>query len=268
MSAAPLSSSVKAYLDRQPSYGWRRATFNWILRRVVTALIKFDVTGSENIPAAGPTILMMNHISAIDPGLCMAAVKSRYVVPMSKIENFRSPVWGPFLWFYGAYAVHRGEVDREALMNSIAPLQSGLMILIAPEGTRSTAGLQEPKDGMTYVATKADAMILPAGLSGAQHFKHNFGRRRTPVRLHFGPPFRFRINGRTRIPRDELAQMTREAMYQLALAVPDPAMRGAYSDIDNATTDTLLFVDPATGQPRENEGGGSAPTPPQGDSSP
>lgn len=247
MATAPLSESVQAYIDAQPRFAWRRATFNWVLRRVVDVLIKFDVRGQENIPARGPTILMMNHISAIDPGLCMAAVKSRFVVPMSKIENFRNPAMLPFLWFYGAYAVRRDEVDREALMNSIALLQSGLMILIAPEGTRSAEGLQEPKDGMTYVATKADAVILPAGLSGAQHFKTNFPTRRTPVQLHFGPPFKFRVNGRTRIPRAELSQMTREAMYQLALAVPDTTKRGAYSDVEHATTETLAFVDPATG---------------------
>ncbi len=245
MSSA-FSSSVQAYIDRQPIYRWRRSVFNWILRRVVSILIKFDVTGAENIPASGPTILMMNHISAIDPGLCMAAVTSRYVVPMSKIENFHSLIWGPFLWFYGAYAVRRGEVDREALMNSIALLQSGLMILIAPEGTRSAEGLHEPKDGMTYVATKADSIILPAGLSGAQHFKSRFPRR-TPVQLHFGRPFRFALNGRTRIPRDELALMTREAMQQLALAIPDPSLRGAYADVENATTSTLVFIDPKTG---------------------
>lgn len=251
MSSASVPSAIQAYIDYQPYYGWRRSIFNWILRRVVWALLKFEVTGQENVPANGGTILMMNHISAIDPGLCMAAVTSRHVVPMSKIENFRSPIWGPFLWVYGAYAVRRGEVDREALLNSIALLNSGMMILIAPEGTRSAAGMQEPKDGMSYVATKANAVILPTGLSGAQHFKSNFGRRRTPVQLHFGPPFRFKLNGRTRIPRDELTQMTREAMYQLALAVPDPALRGVYADVENATTETLEFIDPATGQPKD-----------------
>lgn len=249
MSSSSLSSSVQAYIDRQPRYRWRRDVFKWILHRVVWMLLRLEVRGAENIPASGGTILMMNHISAIDPGLPIAAVKSRYVVPMSKIENFRNPVWGAILWFYGAYAVRRGEVDREALMNSIALLQSGMMILIAPEGTRSAAGLQEPKDGMTYVATKADAIILPSGLSGAQHFKDNFLKRRTPVQVNFGAPFRFRLNGRTRIPREELAQMTREAMYQLALAIPDPKLRGAYSDVENATTETLEFIDPKTGAP-------------------
>lgn len=237
-----LSPAVRDYIARQPSLGWRRTVFNALLRLLVRVLIDFEVTGVENIPPRGPTILMMNHISAIDPGLCMAAVRTRHVVPMSKIENFRSPVLGPFLWWYGAYKVRRGEVDREALMNSIALLRSGMMILIAPEGTRSPTGLQQPKDGMTYVATKADAVILPAGISGAQHFKHRFPRR-TPVQLHFGRPFRFKTGGRARIPRDELAQMTRESMIQLALAIRDPALRGVYRDAV-PTTETLEFVDP------------------------
>ena len=246
---AHLSPSVQAYLDYQPAYAWRRNIFNWILRRTVSVFINFDVIGAENIPAAGPTILMMNHISAIDPGMCMAAVQSRHVIPMSKIENFRNPSMGPFLWFYGAYAVKRGEVDREALMNSIALLKSGMMILIAPEGTRSPEGLQESRDGMAYVATKAEATILPAGISGAQHFKGNFPLRRTPIQVRFGKPFKFRTNGRSRIPRDELAQMTRESMYQLALAIPDENLRGVYSDTQNATTDTLQFVNPQTDEP-------------------
>jgi 1-acyl-sn-glycerol-3-phosphate acyltransferase len=234
--------SVQAYIERQPALRWRRSAFLWLLRLVVRCLIRFEVSGIEHIPADGPTIVMMNHIATIDPGLAMAAVRGRQVVPMSKIENFSG--WqGPFLKWYGAYAVRRGEVDREALNNSIALLKAGIPILIAPEGTRSPDGMIEPKDGMTYVATKADAIILPTAICGAQHFGDNFKRfRRTPVRIHFGPAFRFKIEGRTRIPREELAQMTREAMYQLALAQPDPTLRGAYADLSQATTETLAFL--------------------------
>ena len=111
----PISSEVQAYIKRQPSLAWRREIFLFILRAVVRVLIKFTVTGKENIPRSGPTILMMNHIAAIDPGLCMGAVKGRYVVPMSKIENFKAWNMGPFLWWYGAYSIRRGEVDRDAL---------------------------------------------------------------------------------------------------------------------------------------------------------
>lgn len=241
-----IPTEVQAYIARQPSLAWRREIFLFILRAVVGVLTKFTVTGQENIPRSGPTILMMNHIAAIDPGLCMGAVKSRYVVPMSKIENFTTWYFGPFLWWYGAYSIRRGEVDREALMNSIALLQSGAMILISPEGTRHPEGLAEAKEGLAYLATKANAVILPTAIAGAQHFKANFGKfKRTPIHINFGKPFRFKTEGLARIRRPELAQMTREAMYQLALAqTVDVSLRGVYSDVSQATTDTLEFVTP------------------------
>jgi hypothetical protein len=64
------------------------------------------------------------------------------------------------------------------------------------------------------------------------------------MHVTFGRPFRLRTNGRARIPRDELAQMTRETMYQLAATLPDPALRGIYHDLSQLTTDTLDFVQP------------------------
>lgn len=236
-------SEVQAYIERQPQLAWRRRVLNGLLLLLVRILSKTEITGIENIPAEGPTVLMMNHISGIDPIICMAIVRSRFVIPMTKEENAQSLFLGPFVRWYGAYTVRRGEVDRSALLNSIALLKSGQLILIAPEGTRSAAGLQEPKDGLAYVATKADAVIVPTAIADAADWLDRLKRfRRVRVRVAFGKPFKFKDDGRSRIPRDELAQMTREAMYQLALALPDPALRGVYSDVENATTQTLEFV--------------------------
>lgn len=241
-----IPAEVQAYINRQPSLAWRREIFLFILRITVGVLTRFTVSGQENIPRSGPTILMMNHIAAIDPGLCMGAVRSRYVIPMSKIENFKAWNMGPFLWFYGAYSIRRGEVDREAIMNSIALLQSGAMILIAPEGTRHPEGLAEAKEGLAYLATKANAVVLPTAISGAQHFKRDIKQfKRTPIHINFGTPFRFKTEGMARVRRPELERMTREAMYQLALAqTVDLSLRGVYSDVSQATTDTLEFVTP------------------------
>lgn len=241
-----LPADVRAYIDRQPWYGWRRAIFMAILRLTVHTLTRFTVTGQQHVPRRGPTLLMMNHIAGIDPGLCMAAVHGRYVIPMSKIENFTTWYFGPFLWWYGAYAIRRGAVDRESLQTTLGLLERGHMILIAPEGTRSPSGMIEAKEGFAYLATKANATILPTAIAGAQHFKTDVKRlHRTPIDIQFGAPFRFKTGGRARIPREELALMTQEAMYQLALAQQkDPSLRGVYSDVSRATTDTLEFVDP------------------------
>lgn len=238
-----LNLSVQDYIARQPQLAWRRHSLNALLRGLFSLAADTKVTGLENIPSDGPAILMMNHISALDPLVCMAMVQQRFVIPMTKEENLESAFLGPFVRWYGAYTVRRGEVDRSALLNSIELLKSGQLILIAPEGTRSPDGLIEPKDGLTYVATKADAVIVPTALADASDWLWRLKRfKRVKIRLNFGQPFKFKMAGRARIPREELAQMTREAMYQLALALPDPALRGAFSDVEHATTETLEFM--------------------------
>jgi 1-acyl-sn-glycerol-3-phosphate acyltransferase len=142
---------------------------------------------------------------------------------------------------YGVYAIRRGEVDRVALQNTIDLLKSGNAVLMAPEGHRQPA-LNEAKDGVTYVALKSDAMIVPIGIDGTREMLTNLKHlRRTPATVRFGKPFRFRANGRVRIPRPEMARMTHEAMYQLAALLPE-YRRGYYSDLSKATTETIEFV--------------------------
>jgi 1-acyl-sn-glycerol-3-phosphate acyltransferase len=186
---------------------------------------------------------MMNHISLLDPILCMGAVTNRFVIPMTKVENVQNPFLAPFVRWWGSYSVNRGEIDRKALTNSIELLKSGQLILIAPEGTRQVTGLAQPKDGLAYIATKADAVIIPAAIMGASGWNKKLKRLQRPqIQVNFGRPFKFKTDGRARIPREELTAMTDEAMYQLALAVTDENMRGVYSDLSKATSKHLGFV--------------------------
>lgn len=241
-----LSSEVQQFVASQPKYTWRRNLLRGLVRLVLFRLVcKVTVTGAENVPDGGPAILMMNHISLLDPILCLGAVTNRFVVPMSKVENDRNPLLGPLIRFWGSYSVNRGEIDRKALTNSIELAKSGTLILIAPEGTRQPQGLSQPKDGLAYVATKADAVVIPSTIMGAVGWESKLKRLQRPhIQVNFGRPFRFRAEGRARIPREELSAMTEEAMYQLALAVTDEHMRGVYSDISKATTEFIEFVKP------------------------
>lgn len=238
------SDAVADYVARQPRLAWRRRLMKGLLKPIGFGLLwDMHITGLENIPNEGGTILMMNHIAAIDPVLCIGAVDHRFVIPMSKIENTDHPVKRFFLNWWAVYTIDRDTLDRQALVQSVELLKSGQLILIAPEGTRHPEGLAEAKDGLAYIATKADAIIVPTALSYGQGWYDSLKRyRRHRIHLRFGEPFRFNTAGRKRIPRDELAQMTRESMYQLAIAVEDENARGAYSDLSQATTDTLTFL--------------------------
>jgi 1-acyl-sn-glycerol-3-phosphate acyltransferase len=237
--------SVQEYIELQPKLARRRrlllSFFRWLC---FTFLWKVEITGAENMPDSGPTMLIMNHIASIDPFLAIGAVDKRFVVPMTKIENLENPLLGGLIRAWGSYSIRRGEIDRKALMNSIELIKSGQLILIAPEGTRTPTGLTQPKDGMSYVATKANAVIVPMGISsGSIEWKTKLKKlQRAQIHLNFGRPFRLKTDGRERIPRDELAKMTDEAMYQLALALPNPELRGIYSDMSKATTQYIEFV--------------------------
>ncbi len=242
--------AIQNYIERQSS-PWltlRRHMLRGLIRWVGFGLLgRVRVHGEENIPHTGPVLLMMNHITALDPGICMGASNDRFVIPMTKIENTYHPLGALAVWWWGAYTVNRGEFDRKALTNSIELLKSGQCILIAPEGTRQKNGLTHPKDGMTYVATKSEAVIVPAILSsGTIAWKERWKKLQKPdIDVYFGKPFRFKTEGRSRIPRDELSRMTEEAMYQMALTIPDSdqALRGVYSDVSKATARYLEFID-------------------------
>lgn len=237
--------SIDEYLARQPRYERNRRLIHPILRAALPALCKIEVEGLENVPRQGPTCLMINHTSFLDPIVVTVGIPFRHTVSLSKVENFSIPVAGWFLRQWGHFPIHRGEFDRKALMQTIALLKSGQLVLMAPEGTRHSGGMQPGKQGLAYVASKADAVIVPAAICGADRWRQRLRSfRRAYAKVVFGPPFRFRSQGQGRITRAELAQMTREAMYQLALAMPQEyaRQRGVYADIENASSDTLDFV--------------------------
>ena len=239
-------AEVQLYLQRQdsPWLRWRRGVFRSAIRAIAYGFNRLTVSGLEHIPASGPLIMMINHTSGLDPGLIMATTTKRYVIPMTKIENTYFFLGRAAVWWWDCYTVRRGEIDRQALSTSIELLRDGQCILIAPEGTRQRqGGLARPKEGLAWIATKADAVVLPCAISGARGWNRKWLRLHRPeIHLRYGRPFRFRKEGTRRISRERLQEMTDEAMYQLSAALVDPDLRGVYSDLDKAGSNTLEFV--------------------------
>jgi len=240
--SSPTSSQGHPVTQHQERYNWiRHFIRDFLLRQIAFRFfVRVRVEGGEHIPSAGPIIVIMNHVAGIDPFVVVGVVKNRFLVPMSKIENYQHPIIGIMARSWGAYPVRRGEIDRQALASTLDLLNHGHAVLIAPEGTRNPA-LIEAKDGMTYVALKTNATIVPIGLEGTHNFPGCLKRlRRAQVEVHIGHPFRFAPSNPKRTPRDEMHQMTREAMWQLAALLPEDR-RGSYSDLDQMTTTYLEF---------------------------
>ena len=216
----------------------RRFLRRWVGAFAWRWLAKIDkIEGLENVPAAGPAILMINHIAFIDPIVVLGHLP-RNIVPMAKIEVYRIPIAGIFPLLWGVIPVRRGEVDREALMRALAVLEAGEMVLVAPQGTRQKA-LSSAKEGIAYLAYKSGAPVIPIAIEGTEGFPSLSKKRwsQPGARVKFGKAFRFKpVVGR--LPREALKQMTEEAMYRLAAILPEHR-RGIYSDLSKATSDYI-----------------------------
>jgi 1-acyl-sn-glycerol-3-phosphate acyltransferase len=223
----------------EPMRGFLRFLIKWI---GFTLLVKLDgVEGMENVPSQGPAILMINHIAFVDPILVLH-VLPRNIVPMAKTEVYDYPLIGIFPKLWQVVPVHREEVDRQAIKQALEILRAGEILLVAPEGTRGTA-LQEGKEGVAYLASRSGAPVIPVAIQGTPGFPAlRFTQAwQTPgAYVRFGHPFCYRPEYE-RADREQLRKMTDEAMYILAGMLP-PALRGVYSDLDQATQATIEWV--------------------------
>ncbi|MBW4655559.1 MAG: 1-acyl-sn-glycerol-3-phosphate acyltransferase [Kaiparowitsia implicata GSE-PSE-MK54-09C] len=127
------------------------------------------VHGLDQVPQAGPLIVVANHASDFDPPLLSACMR-RPVSYMAKEELFRVPVLSQAIRLYGAYPVKRAAADRSAIRAAIHQLQQGWAVGIFLSGTRTPDGrIPNPKLGAAMIAAKVQAPLLPVSLWGTQH---------------------------------------------------------------------------------------------------
>jgi 1-acyl-sn-glycerol-3-phosphate acyltransferase len=85
----------------------------------------------------------------------------------------------------GAFPVHRGTVDREALRRTIEVLQAGEPVVIFPEGTRQSGPLVQPLfEGAAYVAARTGVPIVPVGIGGSEQAMPKGAKMLKPVKVH------------------------------------------------------------------------------------
>jgi 1-acyl-sn-glycerol-3-phosphate acyltransferase len=205
-------------------------------------LAKFDrADGLENIPEHGPAILMINHIAFIDPILVLNVVP-RDIIPLAKAEVYDYPLIGIFPKLWGVIPVRREAFDRAAIRQVLSVLKAGEVVLVAPEATRGPQ-LKEGKEGVAYMASRSGAPVVPVAIEGTPGFpalRYTRPWRGPGARVQFGRPFKFRDEYR-RADRVQLRTMTDEAMYILSALLP-PERRGVYSDLSQATENTIEYL--------------------------
>ena len=111
---------------------------------------------------------MINHINFIDPFVVLH-ILPRNIVPMAKVEVYTYPIVGIFPRIYGVIPVQREEIDRRAVQGALDVLKAGEIILVAPEAHRGPQ-LRTGKEGIAYLATRANVPIVPVAIDGTIGF--------------------------------------------------------------------------------------------------
>jgi 1-acyl-sn-glycerol-3-phosphate acyltransferase len=147
-----------------------------ILYRIVRALIvgfsklywRLSIEGREHVPAEGPFVLAPVHRSNVDFAIASTLTKRRMRF-MGKASLFKPKPFAAFITALGAYPVHRGAADREALRRTIEMIEGGEPVVIFPEGTRQSGPeVQKLFEGAAYLSTRTGVPIIPVGIGGSE----------------------------------------------------------------------------------------------------
>ena len=154
---------------------------------LTTGLFKRDWRHLERIPAEGPAILAVNHVSYADPFVAARLVWDAGRIPrfLGKAPLFEVPVVGPVLRGAGQIPVRRAtRAAVDSLESAVQALHRGEVVVIYPEGTVTRDDDFWPMVAKTGVARLAllvpEAQLIPVAQWGAQHAVDWYHRRFRP----------------------------------------------------------------------------------------
>lgn len=211
----------KSYFGK-PTRPWvDKILHAWINQLLEGAKVKYEVVNPFNTqPEAGKaTIIMCNHSSAFDIPLAFKAFPNHSIRMLSKKELYKVPLMGkamksaefPFVDRKNRYQAIKDLAFAKELMDS------GIVLWVAPEGTRSKDGtLGQFKKGSFITAIESQAIIIPIGIKGATNILPNKSfniHLNQKAEIHIGKPIdasQFSLEN-----KDELIEQTRAAIKNL-----------------------------------------------------
>ena len=146
-----------------------------VARALTAPFVRFEITGGACAPRVGVVIIASNHRSLFDvvAGLIGLHHFRRYPRILIARRYVEGKWTAPFARAIGAIPVDRG-AGAAALQEAIAALDSGIDILVMPEG-RLHWDPEHPlhtgpaSKGISRLSVGTGVPVVAAGLSGTQH---------------------------------------------------------------------------------------------------
>jgi 1-acyl-sn-glycerol-3-phosphate acyltransferase len=190
-------------------------TWGGALLRITLSPVR--IIGAENFAKAPVAVYAANHLSYMDTPVVLSKLPFQFRI-LARHDLFKLP-------FIGWYLQRSGQipVDSTSLRSTLASLnrgvkalQSGMPLVIFPEGGRSPDGSLQPfLSGPAYMAIRAQVPIVPVALVGTYELMpmHTYHLRPRPLLLVVGEPIS--TVGYTSKMADELIQRVSESISTL-----------------------------------------------------
>ncbi|WP_433264208.1 lysophospholipid acyltransferase family protein [Actinosynnema sp. CS-041913] len=143
--------------------------------------------GVEWIPKTGGALLVMNHVSHLDPVYDAVFTHKQGRVPhfLAKHSLWNVPVLGTVIKGARQIPVYRGTADaQQSLRAAHEALENGLLVIIYPEGTitRDPDGWpMTSRTGVARLALEHDVPVIPAARWGTREVYDHYRKKFRPL---------------------------------------------------------------------------------------
>jgi 1-acyl-sn-glycerol-3-phosphate acyltransferase len=181
--------------------------------------IRVRTVGREHLEPNRAYLFIANHTSNLDPPV-ITSLLGRRVAIIAKQELFKIPLFGRAMRASSFVPVNRADPRSavESVTNAAHVLQSGLGMLVFPEGTRSRDGRLLPfKKGPFELAMLAGVPVVPITIAGTHEAwpKGRMALHAGEIVVHFHPP----VDPHQFQRREELLAAVRATIQS---ALPEP----------------------------------------------
>jgi len=193
-------------------YGFLRLLCN-VFGRI---FFRYRAIGREHIPQRGGVLVAANHASYLDIPLLGCGIPRR-VAFLGRQDLFPGFRW-LFQWL-GWIPIRLDRLDREGFAKAIRLIKSGTVVVIYPEGRRTTDGrLQPGRPGIGVIVAETACPVIPAYIAGT-HEALPVGAswiRCRPVQVTYGEPIDFTADAQRYSGKEFYRHVSRTVMAKIA----------------------------------------------------
>jgi 1-acyl-sn-glycerol-3-phosphate acyltransferase len=193
--------TVRPVRPLQQKRGWAFGLAVPIVKSALLATTKRTWIDGEKIPAKGGCIVVLNHVSHVDPLTAAHIVYDHGRMPryLAKSGLFKNRALSYFLRSAGQIPVERLSKNAKGAFDAaVAAVRAGECVVVYPEGTLTRDPDLWPmvgKSGAARIALETGCPVIPVGQWGAHELLYPYAKKphlfpRKQITMKVGDPVR------------------------------------------------------------------------------